>query len=61
MRSPFGWHLLKLIDRQAAHPVTLAESRDQIRAFLEANKKREAASKLIGDLHEKAKIQINLP
>ncbi len=61
VRSPFGWHLLKLTDRQAAHPVTLAESRDQIRAFLEANKKREAASKLIGELHEKAKIEIKLP
>jgi peptidyl-prolyl cis-trans isomerase C len=61
VRSPFGWHLLKLTDRKAAHPVTLEESRDQIRAFLEANKKREAASKLIAELHEAAKIQNNLP
>ncbi len=61
VRSPFGWHLLKVTDRKAAHPVTLAEARDQIRAYLEANKKREAASKLIADLHQSAKIQINLP
>ena len=61
VRSPFGWHLLMLTDRKAAHPVTLEESRDQIRAFLEANKKREAASNLIAGLHEAAKIQNNLP
>lgn len=61
VRTTFGFHLIRLMDRRAPHVVPLEEARPGIRSFLEADRRRQATSQLIGRLHEKAKIEVNVP
>lgn len=61
VRSAFGYHVIKVTDRQPPRTVPLTEARENIKTFLETDKRRQAASQLIAKLHEGAKIQINVP
>lgn len=61
VRTTFGFHLIRLTDRRAPHVIPLEEARPTIKTYLEADRRRQATSQLIGRLHEQAKIEINVP
>lgn len=61
VRTNFGFHLIKVTDRQPPRTVPLAEAKENIRSYLEGDKRRQALSQLIAKLHEGAKVQINVP
>ena len=61
VRTAFGFHLIRLTDRREPHVIPLEEARPGIRNYLETDRRRQAASQLIARLHEKAKIEINVP
>lgn len=61
VRTSFGFHLIRLTDRRAPHMISLEEARPGIRSYLESDRRRQAVSQLIGGLHDKAKIEINVP
>ncbi len=57
VRTQFGYHLIKLTDRKPAHIATLDESREQIAAYLQDEKRRVAIANLVQQLKDNAKIQ----
>lgn len=61
VRTTFGYHLIRLSERRAPHAISLEEARPNIKSFLEADRRRQAASQLIARLHEQAKIEIFVP
>ncbi len=61
VRTQFGYHLIQVLDRKAAHTATLDEARDQITAFLQAEKRQKAIATLVQGLRDKAKVEVFLP
>jgi peptidyl-prolyl cis-trans isomerase C len=53
VKSPFGWHIIKLEDRRKRPVPEFEQVRDQIVAFVV----RRAQSELVAQLREKAKIE----
>jgi peptidyl-prolyl cis-trans isomerase C len=53
VRSPFGWHIIKLEDRRKRPVPEFEQVREQIVAFVA----RRAQSELVAQLREKAKIE----
>jgi peptidyl-prolyl cis-trans isomerase C len=56
VETQFGYHLIKLTDRQGADVQPLDNVRDKIVAFLNRQKKDEAINNYLTDLRGKAKI-----
>lgn len=61
VRTQFGYHLIKLLERKPASTATLDEAREQIAAYLVAEKRRIATSKVVAGLRDRAKIETFLP
>ena len=61
VRTQFGYHLIKLLERRPASTATLDEAREQITAYLVGEKRRIATAKVVAGLREKAKIETFLP
>ena len=53
VKSPFGWHVIKLEDKRQSKPPSFEESRDRLSQELS----QEFAEQLVRGLTEKAKIQ----
>ncbi len=53
VKSPFGWHVIKVEDKRQSKPPTFEESRDKIRQELS----QAIAADLVRDLMKNAKIQ----
>ena len=53
VKSPFGWHVIKLEDKRQSKPPSFEESRDRLSRELS----QEFAEQLVRGLTEKAKIQ----
>ncbi len=60
VRTQFGYHLIKATDHKAAHNATFDESRDQITAYLQEEKRKEAVTALVKSLREHASVEIYL-
>ena len=56
VETQFGYHLIKVTDRQAEGVQSLAEVKDQLQAYLTSQKKQEALIAYIGELKEKADV-----
>jgi parvulin-like peptidyl-prolyl isomerase len=56
-RTPFGFHILRLVDRRAEGLRSLAEVKDEIAARLHHEKLARAVTELIDRLRAKAEIQ----
>ena len=53
VKSPFGWHVIKLVDKRQSKPPSFEESRDRLSQELS----QEFAEQLVRGLTEKAKIE----
>ena len=57
VKSSYGFHIIRVDDRQDAHMKTLAEVKDQIEPILKQQKAQEVAQKQAEDLSQQAKAQ----
>ena len=61
VRTQFGYHIIKVLDRKPAHTATLDEARPAITAFLLQEKRQKAEAEVLTGLRAKAKIETFLP
>jgi len=61
VETQFGYHLIKVTDHQAEGVKSLGEVKEQLQAYLTAQKKQEALIAYIGQLKEKAEIVTHRP
>lgn len=57
VKTQFGFHVIKLVERKGGGQTPLAEVKEQIVGQLENNKRREASQAVIGELTKAAKIE----
>jgi len=58
VETQFGFHIIKLTDKQAERTVPLDEVRPQVQQFLENQSRQEATQALIKSLAAKGKVEI---
>ena len=56
VQTDLGWHLIKLIDRKPARPLTFEEVKDEIVAHLTNARRQAAVSAFINDLRHRARM-----
>jgi peptidyl-prolyl cis-trans isomerase C len=61
VETQFGYHLIKVTDRQQAGIRPLTQVKDQLQEYLTGKKKQEALMAYIEDLKGKADVKINTP
>jgi len=54
VKSQFGWHVIKIVDRRKQTPPTYEQQKDQIRAALA----EEQVQKLVAELRKSAKVEL---
>ena len=58
VESPFGFHIIRVADRQAPKTVPLAEVRPQIQAFLENQSRERQTQTFVGTLRARGKVEL---
>jgi len=58
VETQFGYHIIKVSDKKAAHTLTYEEVSKDIEQFLLNKQKRDAINKTVEDLKKKAKIEM---
>ncbi len=58
VESPFGFHVIKLIEKQAAVTAPLADVQENLREFLKQREAREAVQAFLQGLRTGAKVEI---
>ena len=58
VETPFGFHIIKVEDKQPAQQVPLAQAKDQVRTFLEQEKMQTAMQQWAAQRKDTAKIEI---
>jgi parvulin-like peptidyl-prolyl isomerase len=58
VESPFGFHIIKVLDRRPAHKMTFEESKSKIVMYLSTQKKKAFLETWLEDIKKKAKIDI---
>ena len=58
VRTQFGYHVIKATDRKPGGKQPLEAAKEKILGYLNDGKKREAITKLVGDLRAKSKIEL---
>ena len=58
VESPFGYHIIRVIDRQAPRTIPLTEARPQVRQFLEDQNRELQARAFVEALRAKSKVDI---
>jgi len=61
VKTDFGFHIIKVTDKKPAGTMSFDEVKDQLIAFLQDGKRREAAGKVVEGLRSDSKIEITLP
>ena len=59
LRSPNGWHVMKLLGTRPAAPATLAEARDSLVRAMRQERMVQAQRGYLGSLIQQAPIQVN--
>jgi peptidyl-prolyl cis-trans isomerase C len=59
VRTPYGYHLFEVVDRQEAHPLSLAEASGRIRSKLAALRKTAAQEQWLSELRKRYEVKIN--
>ena len=59
VRTPYGYHLIKVSEREIPAPPTLEEARDKIIAFLKQDKCSKLLEEWVGLLRQGAEITIH--
>jgi len=57
IETQFGYHIIHVIEHQAAHKATIDEARPAIKDHLERVKKQQAAKELVDELKAQARIE----
>ena len=60
VESPFGFHIIKVAEKQAARVVPLEEAKPQIEQFLTSQNRQTQAQAFVTSLKAKAKIDIRM-
>lgn len=58
VETDFGYHIIKVVDRQPARVVPLDEARPQVQAFLEAQARDRETQTFLSALKDKGKVDI---
>ncbi|NOT27383.1 MAG: peptidylprolyl isomerase [Acidobacteria bacterium] len=58
VESPFGYHIIKVAEKQAARTVPIAEVRAQIQEFLQSQSRQQQAQAFVQSLRAKGKIEV---
>jgi peptidyl-prolyl cis-trans isomerase C len=58
VETPFGFHIIKVADKQAARTIPLDEVKPQIEQFLQNQRRQEKTEAFINSLKEKGKVEI---
>ena len=58
VRTQFGYHIIKVTARNAAHTLTFDEAKARITTYIEDQKRQAASAQVILKLHDEAKIEI---
>ena len=58
--SEYGIHLLKVLDRQEARPMTLADDWDRIKEFARRNKSDQVLLNFLDDVRQKVYVDLRL-
>ena len=61
VKSPFGYHIIEVLERKPAVKATLASAHDAVKKALLAQQEQQQAPALLRDLQSKAKITIYDP
>jgi len=61
VRTQFGWHVIKVIEKKPAGTMGFDEVKDQITTYLKSTKQREVVEAVLKDLKSQAKIESTLP
>ncbi|MBS2026682.1 MAG: peptidyl-prolyl cis-trans isomerase [Deltaproteobacteria bacterium] len=59
VQSPYGYHLIKVLEHQAAGTPPLADIRPKVEAVLRKSREAAAQQAKLDELHQKAQITIN--
>jgi len=59
VRTPYGHHLLQLVDRRGTALRPLDQVKEKVRAFLQAKKKQDAYRSYLKEIRSKVKVTIN--
>lgn len=58
VESPFGYHIIRVTDKQAARTVPIGEVRAQIQEFLQGQSAQQQAQAFVQSLRAKGKVEI---
>lgn len=61
VRTKFGWHVIKVTDRKPAGSMPFDEVKEQVSAYLEGAKRRDAVRGVIDAVRSDAKVENKLP
>lgn len=61
VKTNFGYHIIKVTDKKPAGTMSFDEVKDQLVAFLQDGKRREAVREVVDGLRSDSKIEITLP
>jgi peptidyl-prolyl cis-trans isomerase C/foldase protein PrsA len=58
LESDYGFHVIKLIERRAERELEVLDIRDQVETELRREGEREALTRAVAELREKASIEM---
>ena len=58
VESPFGYHIIKVAEKQTSRTIPIAEVRPQIQQFLEGQSRERQTEVFVGSLRAKGKVEI---
>ena len=61
VETDFGFHIIKVTNRSEAGRMTFEDVKEDLKKYLENNRKNEVVQKFVGDLRDKAKVETFLP
>lgn len=61
VRSPFGYHIIKVTDRKDAEVIPLESVKPKLVTYLQAQEQRKATAKMLQAMREGAEVKVTLP
>lgn len=59
VKTPFGYHIIKLEDKKAAEPKTLAQVKGEIRRKLTSERQNEAQQAYMEEIKSRSRVEVN--
>lgn len=60
VETPYGYHIIKVLERKQAEDIPLAAAREKIRYYLKAQKITAAVEAFVGEARKSAKVEVLL-